>query len=79
MQDLDDMLFYLDMPEKDWKKDRTTNTIEKGFREVRRRIRPMAIFANTRSCDRILVAVFNKANLKWRKNPSPTTQFTQNG
>jgi transposase-like protein len=64
MQDLDDMLVYMDMPEKDWKKIRTTNTIERGFREVRRRIRPMTIFANTRSCDRILVAVFNKANLK---------------
>ena len=70
MQDLDDMLVYMDMPEKDWKKVRTTNTIEREFREVRRRIRPMTIFANTRSCDRILVAVFNKANMRWRKNPS---------
>jgi transposase-like protein len=78
MEDLDDMLVYMDMPEKDWKKIRTTNTIERGFREVRRRIRPMTIFSNTLSCDRIMVAVFNKINMRWRKHPSPKTKSTQN-
>ncbi|MBN1505153.1 MAG: transposase [Candidatus Eisenbacteria bacterium] len=77
MQDLDDILVYVDMPRKDWKRVGTSITIERGFREVRRRVGPMTIFANTRSCDLILVGAFNKANMRWRKNPSPETQFVQ--
>jgi transposase-like protein len=37
---------------------RTTNAIERRFREVRRRTRPMGVFEDRTSMDRILFAVF---------------------
>jgi putative transposase len=49
------------------KKVRTTNVIERCFREVRRRLKVMGYFANSRSCDRIIYAIFNYFNTKWRR------------
>lgn len=46
----------------DRKKVRTTNAIERRFREVRRRTRPMGVFSDRTSMDRILFAVFNHEN-----------------
>jgi len=42
---------------------RTTNAIERRFREVRRRTRPMGTFQDRTSMDRILFAVFANENL----------------
>jgi transposase-like protein len=42
---------------------RTTNAIERRFREVRRRTRPMGTFQDRTSMDRILFAVFMHENL----------------
>ena len=61
--DLDDLLTcwrYKSRAER--KKVRTTNAIERRFREVRRRTRPMGVFADQTSMDRILFAVFNHEN-----------------
>lgn len=44
------------------KKVRTTNAIERRFREVRRRTRPMGVFSDRTSMDRILFAIFNHEN-----------------
>jgi len=44
------------------KKVRTTNAIERRFREVRRRTRPMGVFQDRTSMDRILFAVFTREN-----------------
>ena len=41
---------------------RTTNAIERRFREVRRRTRPMGAFQDRTSMDRILFAVFTHEN-----------------
>jgi transposase-like protein len=41
---------------------RTTNAIERRFREVRRRTRPMGVFQDRTSIDRILFAVFTHEN-----------------
>ena len=41
---------------------RTTNAIERRFREVRRRTRPMGVFADRTSMERILFAVFTYEN-----------------
>jgi transposase-like protein len=41
---------------------RTTNHIERRFKEVRRRTRPMGVFSNKTSIDRILYAVFMYEN-----------------
>ena len=61
--DLDDLLTcfrYKDSAMR--KRVRTTNAIERRFREVRRRTRPMGTFQDRTSMDRILFAVFTHEN-----------------
>lgn len=61
--DLDELLTcfrYATIEER--KKVRTTNAIERRFREVRRRTRPMGVFQDRTSMDRILFAVFTHEN-----------------
>jgi transposase-like protein len=61
--DLDDLLTcfrYAALAER--KAVRTTNAIERRFREVRRRTRPMGTFQDRTSMDRILFAVFTHEN-----------------
>jgi len=41
---------------------RTTNAIERRFREVRLRTRPIGVFSDRSAMDRILIAVFNHEN-----------------
>ncbi len=59
-----------------WKKLRTTNIIERAFREVRRRTRTMSCFNNVESIERIVFAVISRLNEKWRK--TPIYEFTKN-
>ncbi len=74
-QDLEELLTFLDFPEAQRVKLRTTNVIERCFREVRRRTRPIGCFTNAASCDRIIYAVFHRLNTIWQEKP--LTQFTQ--
>jgi len=74
-KDLEELLTFYSMPEHHWKKIRTTNLIERIFREVRRRTRPMTCFANKASCDRIIFAVFDAMNRRW--DSRPIRNFTQ--
>jgi putative transposase len=61
--DLDDLLVcFRYRTEKERKRVRTTNAIERRFREVRRRTRPMGVFQDRTSMDRILYAVFAREN-----------------
>lgn len=64
-KDLDEMLAFLNCPKEHWRRIRTTNVIERVFREVRRRIRPMNCFKNDASCERILYAIFFYMNRRW--------------
>ena len=64
-QDLSELLSFFDCPKEYWRKLRTTNIIERCFREVRRRIRPMNCFKNDASCERILYAIFFYMNQRW--------------
>jgi len=59
-----------------WSRLRTTNLIERAFREVRRRTRPMGVMANTQSLQRIVFAVFHHLNKNWSQ--SPVKEFTHN-
>jgi transposase-like protein len=68
-KDLSDMLNFFDYPKEHRKKIRTTNAIERSFREVRRRVRTMNCFANAASCDRIIFAIFNHLNKHWKERP----------
>jgi len=75
-KDLDELLNFFVMPMEHWIKVRTTNVIERAFREVRRRIRPMSCFTNSKSVDRIIYGVINHLNESWKEKPF--IQFTQN-
>ena len=85
--DLDELLTcwrYKSLAER--KKVRTTNAIERRFREVRRpQPRPMGVFSDRTSMDRILFAVFNHENqnqgvstplLNWICGGGATTRTT---
>ena len=61
--DLDDLLTCFRYPTiAERRQVRTTNAIERRFREVRRRTRPMGTFQDRTSMDRILFAVFTHEN-----------------
>lgn len=75
--DLDNLLEFFMFKDKKWRKaTRTTNAIERQFREVRRRTRPMGVFFDKTSIERILYAIFAREN----KNQGTSTPFllTQN-
>jgi putative transposase len=76
-KDLDELLhfFQIKSPEM-WSRLRTTNLIERSFREVRRRTRPMGVMANAKSLQRIVFAVFHHLNQNWSQNTPKT--FTHN-
>lgn len=73
--DLEELLNFLDCPQPHWRKIRTTNAIERTFREVRRRTRPMSSFNNNASVDRIVYGVITHLNTNWKEKPLP--EFTQ--
>jgi putative transposase len=56
-----------------WSRLRTTNLIERAFREVRRRTRPMGVMAHTQSLQRIVFAVFHHLNQNWSQQPRKFT------
>lgn len=74
-KDLDELLTFFRFPESHRSKIRTTNAIERSFREIRRRIRPMSCFTNSESCERIIYALFYYHNKKWEN--TPIQNFTQ--
>jgi len=80
-RDLEELLNFLTIPiKKEYrhfirKRIRTTNVIERSFREVRRRTKPMSCFNNNDSLQRIMYAVFYRLNTNWKAKP--LTQFTQ--
>lgn len=74
--DLEDLLKFYECPKAMWVKLRTTNIIERVFREVRRRTRPMSCFTNGQSVERIIFAIFNRQNTIWKEQP--LKEITQN-
>ena len=66
-KDLFNCLHFYDFPPERWKSIRTTNILERAFREVRRRTRPMNnCFTNEASSDRILYGITQMLNKNWR-------------
>lgn len=74
-KDLDDLMPFLDCPKSHRIRIRTTNVIERTFREARRRIRVFSCFTNIKSSERILFAIFDYLNRRWKAKP--LKQFTQ--
>jgi transposase-like protein len=61
---LEDLLHFFAFSSDSWRTaSRTTNAIERRFREVRRRTRPMGVMADRCSVERILYSVFSYENL----------------
>jgi len=65
-RDLPELLTFFDFPQPLWRKLRTTNAIERCFVEVRRRTRPMVLFVNVASVERIIYAIFHRFNQQWQ-------------
>ena len=74
--DLDALLIHDRFKTAVWQKAaRSTNAIERGFVEVRRRTRPMGVMADRASLERILYAVFTRINQnQGTATPFPLTQ-----
>jgi transposase-like protein len=75
-EDLEELLNFMNCPADYRKKIRTTNVIERAFREVRRRTRPMSCFQNSASVERIIYGVVSKLNKTWEGKP--LQEFTHN-
>ena len=74
-RDLDSLLSVFDLPAPIRPSLRTTNLIERAFRELRRRLRPIGALSDRRSADRILYGQVTRLNdLLVRR---PLAQFTQ--
>jgi transposase-like protein len=67
-RDLPELLTFFDFPQPLWRKLRTTNAIERCFVEVRRRTRPMVLFTNVQSVERIIYAIFHRFNQQWQNH-----------
>jgi putative transposase len=65
--DLHELLNFLSCPREHWRMIRTTNSLERCFREFRRRLRPIGCQKNMASCERMLYAICNRLNLRWQK------------
>jgi putative transposase len=69
-KDFDQLLSFFQIKNSQlWSRLRTTNLIERAFREVRRRTRPMGVMAHTQSVQRIVFAVFHHLNKNWAQQP----------
>lgn len=68
-KDIDDMLTFFDYPKPVRIKIRTTNIIERSFREVRRRTRPISCFENDASVSRVIFGVISHLNKTWKDRP----------
>ena len=64
--DLPELLHFFALPSHLWRKLRTVNVIERCFVEVRRRTRPVVVFTNVASVNRIIYAIFSRFNHDWK-------------
>ena len=74
-KDIEELLSIFEIPEEHRVAMRTTNLIERVFREVKRRTRPMNCFTNRRSVDRMLYAILIRQNKLWSEG-RPLPNFT---
>jgi len=68
-KDLDSCIVYMKHPFRRWKHIRTTNIIERSFKEVKRRVKVMETFRTFESCIRILYSLLRLQNENWEGKP----------
>jgi len=67
--DLVETLQFFDFPYRMWVSLRTTNIIERVFREFRRRTKVMDTFPTEESCIRIMFSLIQMINDDWKSKP----------
>jgi transposase-like protein len=65
-RDIESSLSFYKFPEAHWKRIRTSNALERAFREVRRRTRVVEHFPNERSALTLVWACLETDRMKWR-------------
>jgi len=73
-RDIDKLLVFLNCPHEHHKKIRTSNVIERQFREFRRRLRVMGTFPNIASARRMIFSLFVYHNTRWER---PNTRIKE--
>ncbi len=68
-KDLDQLIAFYQFPYRHWTKIRSTNVIERAFKEFKRRIKVMETFPNEQSCLRIMLALSKMLNENWEYKP----------
>ena len=68
-KDLENCIAYMKHPFRRWRHIRTTNIIERGFKEVKRRVKVMETFPTEESCIRILYSLLRLQNEIWEGKP----------
>lgn len=68
-KDLEACIAYMNYPPNRWKHIRTTNIIERSFKEVKRRVKVMEQFPTEESCIRILFTLLRAQNEIWEGKP----------
>jgi transposase-like protein len=68
-KDLNACLAHMSHPANRWKYIRTTNLIERSFKEVKRRVKIMEQFPTEESCIRILFTLLQAQNQVWEGLP----------
>jgi len=76
-QDIETLLVCFEGPGAHRKRIRTTNPLERAFREVRRRTNPISCLNNPAGLERLTLAVLHHHNANRRHKPLP--DFTQKG
>ncbi len=69
-KDLSETLRFFDFPYRMWVSLRTTNIIERIFREFRRRTKVMDTFPTEESCIRIMFSLVQMINDGWKTKPT---------
>ena len=64
-KDLDQLVAFYKFPYRHWIKIRSTNVIERAFKEFRRRVKVMETFPNELSCLRIMFSLVKMLNENW--------------
>lgn len=68
-KDLDQLVAFYQFPYQHWIKIRSTNVIERAFKEFRRRVKVMETFPNELSCLRIMFSLAKMLNDNWEYKP----------
>jgi transposase-like protein len=76
-RDFDKLIPFFEFPLSFQKAIRTTNLIERCFGEIRRRLKVMGYFQNTKSCKRIVLSLFFYFNQKWERKTERIDSIAQ--